>query len=46
MYVTVGESEIKIAEFRDFNNELGIDDVLSNITPDVVWSDIEKLLIE
>ena len=37
LYAIVNTVEVKIAEFRDFKNELGIDDVLNSITtPDVV----------
>ena len=32
LYATVNTVEVKIAEFRDFNNGLGIDDVLNSIT--------------
>ena len=31
LYATVNTVEVKIAEFRDFNNGLGIDDVLTSI---------------
>ena len=33
LYATINTVEVKIAEFRDFNNGLGMDDVLNSITP-------------